>query len=252
MFKRSIIIVILMSLLIVTQALAGKLEGLVLYLPFDEGSGDTVRDGSGNGNDGIITKAKWGAGKIGKALSFDGVSFVEVPSSDSLESLVEEMTVAAWINPKLTGSAWQGIVTKGNDGAEHFEVLVNVDAHVHTAQMFGAGRLWIDRPAGVIIKGEWQHLAVTYKPGEWIFYHNGEALDTNTTANTPLVPDGNPVVIGDERPMNRLFEGSIDEVAIFNKAISAAEVENIMGGIASILSVESNDKLATTWAYIKK
>ena len=252
MLRKLAISIIFLSLFLGTQALAGDLEGLVLYLPFDEGSGDVARDASGNGNDGEITGAKWAAGKMGKALDFDGTSFVEVPSSDSLESLEEEMTIAAWVNPQLSGSAWQGIITKGDDAVEHFEMLVNVDGHIHTAQMFEAGRLWIDRPAGIISAGEWQHLAVTYKPGEWSFYHNGELLDTNTGPNTNLVPDGKPVVIGDERPMSRLFEGLIDEVAIFNIAISAEEVQLVMGGIGDILSVEPLDKITTTWANIKK
>jgi hypothetical protein len=252
MLRNLAVSIIFLSLFLGSQALAGDLEGLVLYLPFDEGSGDVAKDASGNGNDGEITGAKWAAGKIGKALEFDGASFVEVPSSDSLESLEEEMTIAAWINPQLSGSAWQGIITKGDDAMEHFEMLVNVDGHVHTAQMFEAGRLWVDRPAGVISAGEWQHLAVTYKPGEWAFYHNGELLDANTGATTNLIPDGKPVVIGDERPMNRLFEGLIDEVAVFNIAISAEEVQLVMGGIGDILSVEPLGKITTTWADVKQ
>lgn len=252
MLRKLAVSIIFVSLFLGSQTLAGELEGLVLYLPFDEGSGDEVRDASGNGNDGEITGAEWAAGKIGRALEFDGASFVEVPSSDSLESLVEEMTIAAWINPQLSGSGWQGIITKGNDGVEHFEMLVNVDGHVHTAQVFEAGRLWVDRPAGVISAGEWQHLAVTYSPGEWVFYHNGEMLDSNTGATTNLVPDGMPVVIGDERPMNRLFEGLIDEVAVFNRAISAEEVQLVMGGISGIMSVEPLGKMTTTWADIKQ
>lgn len=109
-----------------------------------------------------------------------------------------------------------------------------------------------DRPAGVIVQGEWQHLAVTYKPGEWIFYHNGEALDINEGATTNLVPDGKPVLVGDERPMDRLFQGKIDEVAIFNRALTEEEVNLIMGSIEQIMTVEPLGKIAITWADIKQ
>lgn len=251
MFKRTVVSLIFLLFLISSQVSVAQLEGLVLYLPFEAGSGDTAKDGSGNGNDGEIDGADWTPGKIGQGLEFDGSSFVEVPSSDSLESLVEEMTVAAWINPELSGSTWQGIVTKGQDGLEHFEMLLNVDGHVHTAQMFEGGRLFLDRPT-VVVQGEWQHLAVTYKPGEWIFYYNGEAVDVNEEASTNLVPDGQPVVVGDERPMDRLFQGKIDEVAVFNRAITEEEVNLIMGGIEQIMTVEPLGKIAITWADIKQ
>jgi len=253
MLRRLFVLLIMLSFFACLQVRAAEFEGLILYLSFDEGQGDTAHDGSGNENDGQITGAEWvDAGKVGKCLEFDGASFVEVPSSDSLEALEEEMTIAAWINPELSGSAWQGIITKGDDANEHLEMLINVDGHVHTAQTFAAGRVWVDRPAGTISKGEWQHLAVTYKPGEWMFYHNGELLDTNTSANSNMCPDGKPVVIGDERPMSRLFQGLIDEVAIFNRVLSQEEIQLIMGGIGNILSVEPMAKAATTWANVRR
>jgi len=256
MVKKLFVLLIGLSLLIGSYATA-DIDGLILYFPFDEGSGDTAIDASGTGNNGVITGATWSNdGKIDKALEFDGSSFVEVPSSDSLEELVEEMTMAAWINPLLTGSDWQGIITKGNDAAEHFELLVNVNGHIHTAQMFTGGRGIADRPApGSIVAGEWQHLAVTYSAAdnEWILYINGSVQDNSSAGNSgDLVPDGNPLVVGDERPPNRLFQGLIDEVAVFNRAISADEVNEIMGGIGGVISVEPAGKIATTWADIKQ
>jgi len=91
MLRKLLLLSILLSIFICSQAMAAKIDGLVLYLSFDEGTGDTVKDGSGNGNDGNITKAKWVNGKFSKALEFDGSAFVEVASSDSLESLTDEI-----------------------------------------------------------------------------------------------------------------------------------------------------------------
>ena len=252
MLKKLFVSLIFLSLFLGSQASAGELEGLILYLPFDEGEGDTADDGSGTGNDGQITKAKWVEGKMGKALEFDGTSFVEVPSSDSLEALVEEMTIAAWIKPELVGSGWQGIVTKGNDAREHLELLINSAGYIHRAQQFTTGRVHKNvGAAGTLSKGEWQHLAVTLKPGEWVTYINGEVVDTQTI-NGNMVPDGLPLVVGDERPMNRLFQGLIDEVAVFNRALSEDEIKEIMEGIDSLLSVETTGKNPIVWAAIKQ
>ena len=253
MMGKLVALSIFLWLFLGSQVLAAELEGLILYLPFDEGSGGTAYDKSGCGNDGDITGAEWvDAGKVGKCLEFDGSSFVEVPSSDSLEALVEEMTIAVWIKPELTGSGWQGIVTKGNDVSEHLELLINVAGYIHRAQQFTTGRAYKNvGAAGTLSAGEWQHLAVTLKPGEWVTYINGEAVDTQVV-NGDMVPDGLPLVVGDERPMNRLFQGLIDEVAVFNRALSEDEIKEIMEGIDSLLSVESMGKIATTWAATKQ
>jgi len=229
---------------------AGIEEGLILYLPFDDGSEKVAKDASGVGNDGKIEGAKSVDGKIGKALQFDGKSFVEVESSDSLEALDETVTLAAWIKPKLTGSGWQGVITKGNDGAEHFELLINTNGTVHTAWVFSIGRNHTNPgEAGTISADKWQHLAVTFKSGEWVTYLDGEQLNNKTDVVGKMAPDGNPLVVGDERPQNRLFEGLIDEVAVFNRPLSQKEVKQIMNGIST--SVEPTDKLATTWSRLK-
>jgi hypothetical protein len=252
MLRRLLLISILLSIFVCSQAMAAKVDGLVMYLSFDEGAGDTAKDYSGNGNSGKITKAKWANGKFGKALEFDGSASVEVASSDSLEAMKTEITVLAWINPTLTGSAWQGVVTKGADGVEHFELLINTDAHIHTAWMFKQGRVVGDRAGKILTAGKWSYLAVTFKPKEWIFYHNGELVENNKGADSELLPDGKPVVIGDEKGMSRFFTGIIDEVAIFNKAISEADVNEYMNiGLTKVLSVESVGKLSATWADLK-
>ncbi|MBD3184651.1 hypothetical protein GF312_20390 [Candidatus Poribacteria bacterium] len=253
MTKRILFSLFIMTALVFSHAVAKDIDGLVMYFSFDAGNGDEVIDESGNGNNGEITGAEWDNGIYGGALSFDGASFVEVPSSDSLEGLLEEMTVMCWINPTLTGSGWQGVVTKGADGAEHFELLINTDAHIHTAQMFAGGRAVADRGNVLVTADEWNHVAVTYKEGEWIVYLNGEEGDNSVAASGELVPDGQPLVIGDERPMNRLYEGLIDEVAVFNRVLPQDEINDLMNNsIADVLPVEPAGKLTTTWAETKK
>jgi len=92
----AVLAVILCIFLPFTTSFAQIDNSLVLYLPFDEGTGDIAKDGSGNGNDGVLNgKPKWVEGKYGSALEFDGkTNYVEVPFSDTL-NITENLTRAA-------------------------------------------------------------------------------------------------------------------------------------------------------------
>lgn len=82
--------------------------GCVGYWKFDEGEGATVIDSVGT-NDGTICSATWTAGKIGNALSFDGVDdYVRVPNSDSFNLHKNSLTLEAWVYPKAYTGYWEG------------------------------------------------------------------------------------------------------------------------------------------------
>ena len=91
-------------------------SGLVAAYAFSEGSGTTVADLSGNGNNGTVSNATWTtAGKFGNALVFNGTSArVNVPDSSSLD-LTTGMTLEAWVNPTTVSAVWRDVVYKGND-----------------------------------------------------------------------------------------------------------------------------------------
>ena len=91
-------------------------SGLVAAYGFNEGSGATVADASGNGNNGTISNATWStAGKFGDALSFNGTSsVVTIPNSASLQ-LSSGMTLEAWVNPSTVNATWRDVIYKGND-----------------------------------------------------------------------------------------------------------------------------------------
>jgi hypothetical protein len=121
MVKKVMVSLIILTFCLGSYAMAAKVNGLVLYYSFEEGAGGTVKDGSGNGNDGKIIKGtKWVAGKYGKGLQFNGADSVEATSSKSLE-FVDGISILVWINPALTGTDWQGLITKGPDAVESFE-----------------------------------------------------------------------------------------------------------------------------------
>ena len=99
-----------------TPAATAATAGLVAAYGFDEGSGTTVADASGNGNTGTISNATWAAsGKYGKALQFNGTNaLVTIPDAASLH-LSTAMTLEAWVNPSTVTAAWRDVIYKGND-----------------------------------------------------------------------------------------------------------------------------------------
>ena len=97
------------------EALAAP-SALVAAYGFDEGTGTTLTDASGNGNNGTITNATWApSGKYGKALQFNGTSArVTIPDAASLH-LTTGMTLEAWVNPSTVNAKWRDVVYKGDD-----------------------------------------------------------------------------------------------------------------------------------------
>ena len=99
-----------------TTAGSGGTPGLVAAYGFDEGSGVSVADSSGNGLTGAVANGSWSAaGKFGKALSFNGTSSrVTVPDAAALD-LTTGMTLEAWVNPAVAPTGWKDVIYKGND-----------------------------------------------------------------------------------------------------------------------------------------
>ena len=91
-------------------------SGLVAAYAFDEESGTTVTDASGNGNNGTISKATWStSGKYGDALQFNGTNaLVSIPDAASL-NLSSAMTLEAWVDPSTVDDNWRDVIYKAND-----------------------------------------------------------------------------------------------------------------------------------------
>jgi chitodextrinase len=121
---------------------AGAASGLVAAYGFDESSGTTLHDLSGNGNDGTVAGgAAWSAGHTGGALSFDGVGAeVTIPDATSLR-LGVGMTLEAWVRPSELGGDWRSAIYKG-DGADLDYALY---AHaVESSHSSASARVWTD------------------------------------------------------------------------------------------------------------
>jgi hypothetical protein len=199
---------------------------LVGYWPFEEGTGTTTKDLSGNGNDGTIYGATWTTGKVVSALSFDGVDdYVDVSAIGVSRILdVVPVSLEAWINERVRSS---------NDFRNNY---ISSDRPSYYGQGFGIGsdgKLKIEyhngfwQPNILIPLNIWQHIILVYTPGNVKVYINGEYK--NKLNYTQATPDGITGVsigrhnsgIGEAYYIN----GLIDEVRIYNRALSDVEIK---------------------------
>jgi hypothetical protein len=197
--------------------------GLVAAYGFSEGAGSTFSDASGNGNGGTISGASWSAqGRFGNALSFDGSDDMATVADSASLDLTTGMTLQAWVNP-VTLSSWRTIVVKEMPG----NLVYGLYANSSTSRPVGEVRTSTLRAAygtAQLPLNSWSHLATTYDGANLRFYLNG-ALVRTTSATGNITVSGSPLRIGATTVWGEHFRGLIDEVRIYNRALSLAEIQ---------------------------
>ena len=228
-------------------------ETLVLCLSFDEGAGDVAHDSSPHGFDAKVSGATWVDGKFGKALRFDGVDdFVSVGDAPELR-LLNGGTIMAWIYLEGQGaSVWPRIICKelqtGSNGGYHMPIDWN------------GGRLLrfvIDGGAGTSVGDPlelktWYHVAVAFDGEKVRFYTNGKRVE-EVPQEKPTPDTQAEMRIGNSPVGVRPFQGIIDEVRIWSRALDDDEISEQMNiGTKQLISINPTiAKLTTTWAEIK-
>lgn len=242
-----------LTFFVVTKVEALDTDGLVGAWLFDEGKGEAVTDSSDNGLDGKIArgKPKWVDGKFGGAMEFGGADMVTVDDDPALD--LEDFTLAAWVNiPKISG-AWQIIASKENRNptGRNYGLFGNINnGTVHYSFTTNAG--WKSfNAATAVTDGEWHHVAGTYDGSDFKLYLNG-TVDAETAPGTKPDNHDNFLFIGGCDIGNYWMTGTIDEVVIYNRALSEQEINELMeDGMEVTLDVQPGGKLGTTWSRIK-
>ena len=214
---------------VVTVSNAGGTTGLVAAYGFDEGSGTTTADQSGSGNVGTISGATWSsAGKFGKALSFNGTnSFVSVAGSSTL-NLTNAMTIEAWVNPSsLTTSGWNTVVLKERPGYYAYALYGNTGTNRPSANAFVGSTDADTRGTAQIPSNAWTHLAATYDGTTLALYVNGTQV-SQTAVGGSIVTSTGALKIGGNAIWGEFFSGLIDEVRIYNRTLSSAQIQGDM------------------------
>ena len=209
------------------------ITGLVAAYGFDEGTGTSVADRSGMGNNGIISGATWvSTGRFGKALSFNGTnSWVTVADSASLD-LTTGMTLEAWIYPTETMTGWRTVMMKEQPGSEIYDLYANNDSNQPVMGVFIGGTI---RPLNVgttVAVNSWNHLAATYDGTTQRLYINGVQVASRAQTG-PITTSSSPLRIGGNSVWGEYFKGYIDEVRIHNRALTTGEIQADMNKAVS-------------------
>ncbi len=209
-------------------------DGLVAYWRLDETSGtiiDSVGTNNGTGQNGIQYAS---TGIIGTAMGFDGDNDkIEVASGGSIDNL-ESHTYSAWIYPITYGETDDGIIMENGNGAKQMRLFNDSGEQSIRVNVGASTDAFANGVNNAIALNTWQHVAYTFdNTGDRIphIYVNGQRIATSSegAASGGIDPDSsNDMVMGaDSGTTGRAFKGRIDDVRIYDRALSADEVEKL-------------------------
>ncbi len=254
-----VLAILIAGVIMASNALALDLENdpatVGIWL-FDEGVGGVVGDSSGNGNDGVINgDFVWDSGKFGNALIASDTGSIDVPASDSLNTVTSAMTIAAWFR----------IDADSNTGIRRPNAFLLEDQSDTEPVPDGFSfRMWTTDglSPGIygrmeLLQGQWYHVAGTYDGSQMRLYVDG-VEEGEVTDSTGVAIDGtwggDVGTPGDALQLKFGAEsliGGMDETVLLNRALTANEINDLMAGALSTSAVDAHAKLASTWAAIK-
>ena len=213
-------------------------DALVVHYTFDEGSGTTAGESSGNGNTGTLTNGPvWVEGKVGSgALSFDGTN--DYINAGTGANITGAITVSAWFKKMINSGGSKTLVARGTilgtPSAEQYALFFpSYDITIPRFSVSnGTTRIVSVAPASSVPNGVWNHIVGTYNGADTTrLYVNGTQVDTDTTASFGLLnstPNPNALGIGAiQNGAAGWFNGPLDDVRIYNRALSVSEVSDL-------------------------
>jgi len=266
MSLRILVSVIFVSILAVGVADARMdFENAVAIWLFDDGDGEEIEDISGNDNTGVIQgDFNWVDGKFGGALEFDGASTVidcgKGESTDFVghknfsisvwaKSDTDNIAVGMFVYKSLGCSTWAQYGF-GVGAIEANSAVPNKLNFYYRLSNAGEEEVVIDE--GDFPANEWVHAVGTYDGEALRIYINGEMVADKDSSGEPWASQEHVWIGGDPGcGVRYVWSGALDEIMIFNKTLSDAEVSDLMKGFEMAGAVSPNDKLATTWADTK-
>src|SRR5262245_27892947 len=217
-----------------TGYVAAQLEnGLIGYWSFNEGSGTFVSDSSGNGNNGTLVNGPiWTSGEIAGVLFFDGVDDYVSFASQAQSTI----SISAWIYAQATpGNVFPRIIDTPGYAlflAEPSNPKSNPASLGFLSRRSDGDGEW-DTPANSMAYNSWNHVAVVYDSSSTSnnadLYINGvkQTISKITPPRGTQTSNEGEGIIGNHIPLNRGWDGLIDELRIYNRALSAAEIVSL-------------------------
>jgi hypothetical protein len=196
---------------------------LVAAFGFEEETGTTTADASGLANTGTLLNAvRAPVGRFGRALSFNGTNaWVTVPDSNALD-LTSAMTIEAWVNPSAVTN-WRTILMKEASSGLSYSLYASDGTRPATFLRVGGADVGRSGTAALPLN-TWTHVAATYDATTLRLYVNGVLVSSGAIAGNQILPSNNPLRIGGNAAWGEYFAGMIDEVRIYSRVLTAAEI----------------------------
>jgi len=239
--------------------------GLVSHWRFDEGEGSIAYDSAGT-NDGDVYGVQWVDGVVVGGLEFDGADdYIHIADDDSLD--VEEATFSTWlrINQLPANAAYLLAKAEDLDNEDSYRLRLNAAGQVHFEVEDSTHvniEMITDNP---VSSGEWLLVTATYNLGDARLYVNGSEVSTQVTgaSTRPLYVGSGRLTVGarfdsSENSYRFLFDGVMDEIQIYDVALSAGEIAELFGQVTlpgkayhvdGLLGSDDNDGLSRETAF---
>ncbi len=235
--------------------------GLVGYWSMNEGTSTVATDFSGNGNHGTLqtfsnpptATSGWASGKLGKGLEFDGTSdYISIPNSSSLQ-MNQNMTIVAWVNVD-DASNLRFILEKGLNDNDNYG-FYTAGSGVLNFEFQDSGSVYrsFTSNTGAVVLDQWRQVAVVFDDTNNLitFYSNGSVNRQQAMAYSFLGTQTDELKIGRQNygGSNYYFDGTMDEVRIYNRALSASEIATLYGSGSITRKVPNNLGLVGYWSF---
>jgi len=233
-------------------------NSLVLYLTFDEDDGAIVKDlSSYNNNGSIVGNPIQVEGIFESALEFNGTTdSVEIPDSNSL-AITKAITLEMWVKLPNDGANTNnvGIEKGGWEPGEYSLYVFYVPGNGTAMQFRDLPEACADANSGFLgpnLKDDqWHHIAGTWDGKVISLYTDGDLSMSVDCGTGPLQRNKNPVYIGARNGSERFLKGIVDEVRIYDRALSESEIKKDMETLGG-LSVSPSGKLAVLWGEVRQ
>ena len=232
--------------------------GLVGYWSFDVGKGGlTAVDQSGSGNTGTLTNmdagSDWVDGKLGQALDFDGSNdHITIPDGSNFKPS-GSVSISAWVKTTANTAGDADIILgrggSGGDDGYSLEVRGNkASFYSQNGGPFATGDVQSDADVN---DGIWHHLVGVYDTSNNMIYLDGSLASTTAVGFTTILHDASATPTIGKRPdqLSLYFNGLIDEVRIYNRALSANEVARLYRLQKPKILTPNNTGLVGYWSF---
>ena len=230
------------------------------YWSLNENAGSSADDASGNGFNGSIVGATWTTGIGGtSALQFNGLSdYVDLGNPAGL-NFTGQITISAWIKPQAADGI-RDIVAHGYANSPNGEVFLRINSGYYEVGSYTGTTYSIlyPMPGGDLNGSAWVHLVGVFTGTAWRLYRNGTLLASANKSTGAVAVNANWAIGARGGGTERFFSGGIDDVAIWNTALTPAQITSLAQGVTPATydpmigtDVESAMRNVNTSAYVR-